>query len=136
MKKRHLISILGILFLCACEPQGVTDLAGFVADDTVRLEIDGERVLSYDPVSCQLAYNEKRCEFRLNTDTMLDYFVLSLSEIPANPKTAVTATITWSTTSGERTKNNITLYAKRIQGDILWLCDDSCRNAAVVRVLE
>ena len=133
--KKWLI-ILGLALLCACTTQGITDLSGFVADDTVRLEVDGERVLVYDPANCQLAYNEKRCEFRLQTDTMLDYFVLTLSEIPNRSSSGVSASITWSSTSGERTKSNIALYVRRINGDVLWLSDESCRYAVVVRVLE
>lgn len=136
MKMRLYILALGLLLLCACDRQGVTELAGFITDDTVRLELDGERVFSYDEDGCQLAYNEKRCEFRAHTDTMLDYFVVNLSAVPARLGAKVSATIAWSTDTGEKTKENITLEAKRIKGDVIWLCDASRHNAVVLRVLE
>ena len=136
MKTRLSILALCLLSLCACDQQGVTELAGFITDDTVRLEIDGVRVFTYDEDGCQLAYNEKRCEFRAHTDTMLDYFVVSLSAVPSRIGAKVNATIVWSTDAGEKAKENITLEAKRIKGDVIWLCDASRRNAVVVRVLE
>ena len=122
--------------LCACNIQGITDMQTFTGDDTVRLELDGVRCFIYKPGTCQLAYNEKRCEFRAHSDTMLDYFILTLERLPAFKGQKVTGTIIWSTNRGERTKNNITLSVRRIKGDTIWLCDESSRNAVVVRVLE
>lgn len=136
MSKRPFIILLSALMLCSCDWQGVTDLTQFLSDNTVRLEIDGVRVFSYDDDGCQLAYNERRCEFRAHTDTMLDYFVVDLSEIPSRAGTKVNATVAWSTPNGESTKENITLEAKRISGDVIWLCDAGKRCAAVVKVLE
>ena len=135
MRKLPFILILCLIALYSCQPQGITDLSGFVADDTVRLEIDGSCILRYDEINHQLAYNEQRREFRLQSDTMLDYFVLEMEEIPSKSSTGVDATIIWSTSYGERSKKT-TLYARRIKGDMLWLSDQSCRNAVVVRVLE
>lgn len=136
MRKRLHVILISLLCACACQQQGATDLASFVANDTVRLEFDGVSVFTYVPNTCQLAYNEQRCEFRAHTDTMLDYFVITMDEVPGCAGTAVNATIVWSTSAGERTKENVTLYAKRIRGDVIWLCDDSRHTAAVVRVLE
>ena len=113
-----------------------TPIGPFVADETVRLEIDGSTVFRFDENTCQLSYNETRCEFGASNDTMLDYFVLSLSGIPAHTGDKVTAAVTWSTEAGERHKENVTLEAKRIRGDVIWLCDDGRHTAAVVRVLE
>lgn len=130
------LCILAMLSLGFCSCQGVTELSSFVLDSTVRLELDGNKVFSYDEADCQLAFNESRCEFRAHSDTMLDYFVLQLSEIPNKTGTAVTANIRWSTLYGESEKENVTLETKRISGDIIWLCDASRHTAVVVRVLE
>lgn len=126
---------MGMLFI-SCSQNGSIDKASFLADNTVRLEINGECQFSYIPGTCQMAYNAKRCEFRVHTDTMLDYFTITLDKVPSNPGTQVQARIAWSTVSGEQTKENITLNAIRVVGDVIWLCDESGRNAAVVRTLE
>ena len=131
---RTILPALLALVLTGCNNN--TPLGPFIADDTVRLEIDGTTVFLFDENSCQLSFNETRREFRAFTDTMLDYFEISLSEIPDRAGNKVTAAITWSTEVGERNKENVTLEAKRIRGDMIWLCDDGRHTAAVVRVLE
>ena len=116
--------------------QGVTELAPFLMDNTVRLELDGIKVFTYTEPTCQLAFNEQRCEFRAHTDTMLDYFALKLDAIPGRSGVKVNANLAWSTTKGENTKENITLDVKRISGDVIWLCDAERRIAVVAKVLE
>ncbi len=135
--KGRIASIIYIALLAAaCGHQGSTELATFLADGTVRLELEGDKVFTYEETFCQLAYNEKRCEFRAHTDTMLDYFVLTMDSVPNAEGQLVNARIVWSTQFGERSKENITLEAVRISGDVIWLCDESCRNAVVIRTLE
>lgn len=136
MKGRALYTVIAALaFACACT-QGTTHLDSFVKDETVRLELDGIKVFVHDDATCQLSFNRQRGSFRAHTDTMLDYFVVELDEIPQSAGAAVAADVFWSSTDGERSRKRITLEAKRIKGDLIWLCDDSRRIAAVVRVLE
>ena len=136
MNRHPLILFLATVLLCACDRQGVSELAPFLMDNTVRLELDGVKVFTYSESTCQLAFNEKRAEFRAQTDTMLDYFVLKLDGVPTRTGTRVEASLAWSTKTGESTKENITLDVKRISGDVIWLCDADRRIAAVVKVLE
>ena len=137
MKLSRLLSLLpAAVLLVSCVQQGVTDLSDFMQDNTVRLEMDGKTIFRYNPSDCQLAFNEKRCEFRAHTDTMLDYFVLTLDALPASSGQTVNGVLAWSTPGGERTKENIALKAVLIRGDVIWLCDKSYRNAVVVRVLK
>lgn len=136
MKTRLSLLLLLLSLLCSCNQQGSTETASFITDDTVRLEMDGQRIFTYSANDCQLAYNEKRIEFRAHTDTMLDYFIVVMDNFPAYTGSQVNARILWSTTSGEKTKENITLVTRRIRGDVIWLSDESRRNAVVVRVLK
>ena len=122
--------------LMAASCTGATQLAPFMSDETVRLEIDGVPVFTYDAPTCQLSYNEQRKEFRAMTDTMLDYFCITLSDLPSSAGSSASASVVWSTSEGERSRNEITLEAKRIKGDVIWLCDGSLHTAAVVRVLK
>lgn len=122
------------LMCCACNR--TSSMTTFTADETVRLEIDGEKVFVYSPSTCQLSYNELRCEFRAMTDTMLDYFCLTLKTVPSRVGSTTVASMSWSSPSGERSRNDVTLEAKRIKGDVIWLCDRSQHTAAVVRILK
>lgn len=129
------LTILLTLMAGGCN-QGSTSLSSFTRDNTVRLEIDGQKVFVFNENTCQLSYNENRCTFRAHTDTMLDFFTVKLDRIPSSMGEEVTADITWNTTYGERAKNNITLSVQRIWGDVIWLCDASQHTAAVVRTLK
>jgi hypothetical protein len=136
MKGRILHTVLAALtLLCACNPN-TTSLDTFVKDENVRLELDGVKVFVHDDATCQLSFNRQRGSFRSHTDTMLDYFVVELDAIPESEGASAVANIYWSSTDGERSRKNITLEAKRIKGDLIWLCDAGRRTAAVVRVLE
>ncbi len=135
MKVSQHILLLALLLFASCDT-GRTVVSNFISDDTVRLELSGTRVFSYSDSKCQLAYNEQRRQFRAMTDSMLDYFIVTLDAIPSSSGERVTASIVWTDINGEHTKNNVTLEAKRIKGDIIWLCDDSQQNAAVIRVLK
>ena len=134
--KRLFAFISMLCLLAGCNSSNFTPMAEFIQDDTVRLEINGEKVFVYDQLNCQLSFNASKCEFRAHTDTMLDYFVVSLDAIPRTNSSKVTANISWSTVFGVRTRENITLDTKRIKGDVIWLSDESQHVAAVVRVLE
>lgn len=131
---RILSATLLPLLLLSC--QGETSPSQFLSDSTVRLEISGSPVFLYNESTCQLSFNESRKLFRAFTDTMLDYFELQLDAIPNQVGAKTNATVVWSTDTGERSKENITLEAKGIKGDVIWLCDDSRHTAVVVRVLE
>lgn len=132
--KRILTLFSLILLLASC--QSKTLPGQFLSDSSVRLEISGATVFRYDESTCQLSFNESRKTFGAFTDTMLDYFEVKLDAIPSTVGEKTTATVTWSTESGEHTKENITLEARGIKGDVIWLCDEGRRTAAVVRVLE
>jgi len=135
MKGIMLPAVLAALtLLCACNPN--TPLDAFVNDETIRLELDGMKVFVHDDATCQLSFNRQRGSFRSHTDTMLDYFVVELDAIPQTEGATAVADIYWSSTDGERNRKKVTLEAKRIKGDLIWLCDEGRRTAAVVRVLE
>ena len=137
MKARLLFAALAAFAAaCACSPNGTTALDAFVKDETVRLELDGVRVFVHDDTFCQLSFNRQRGSFRSHTDTMLDYFVVELDVIPQAEGDTAVADVYWSSTDGERSRKKITLEAKRIKGDLIWLCDAGRRTAAIVRVLE
>ncbi|MBR4809264.1 MAG: hypothetical protein IK031_03180 [Bacteroidales bacterium] len=135
MRLHGILALAAAALLC-CACNRTTSITAFTADDTVRLEIDGNRVFVYDAAGCQLSYNEQRREFRAMTDTMLDYFCITLDAIPAQAGATAVASISWSSETGELGRNGITLEAKRIKGDVIWLCDRSQHTAAVVRVLK
>ena len=137
MKRLRIIfAVLASALLFSCQPQNITELSDFVRDNNVRLEVDGVKVFVYDEIGCQMALNANRGEFRAFDDTMSEYFILDMDSVPQSVGDRVNTTIIWTESGYEREKQNVTLVARSIRGDVVWLCDDTQHNAAVIRILE
>lgn len=123
MKADKLISFLTILMLIsACGPEGHYT-PEFLQDATLRLAVGDDEVLRYDPYDYQYAYNHERLEFRLHTDNMSEYVLLTLEEEPTYENQVVTASsIRWTRDNGsDIIKKDIALEVVKVEGDVIWL---------------
>lgn len=134
MKRLIQILLTGILLVTSCgDPNEMTN---FSDTDAVRLEVAGITQFVYDPMNCQMAFNRERGEFRVSTDTMSDYFIVRLSEIPTQTEQEVTGDVIWTTATDVMNKKGITLKLIKVQGDRLWFWNANFRIGAEVRILE
>lgn len=123
MKADRLIPLLTALLLAsACGPKGYYT-PEFLQDSTLRLSVGDEDILRYDPYDYQYAYNREKLEFRLHTDNMSEYVLLSLDEEPTHENQVVTASsIRWTRDKGsDIIKKNIALEVVKVEGDVVWL---------------
>ena len=134
MKRTALILLGAVLLLCGCQEERL--LSAFSARDGIRLQIGGEEQLAYDPLTCQLAYNPDRREFRVHTDSMSDFFFVTLSSIPVEDGEEVRGNLVYTTRSDIVRKNNITLKAVRLEGDRIWLWSQSGRIGVEIQILD
>lgn len=135
MRKFLMILFTALAAMVSCiRPDTVPDT--FLADDCVRLEMNGKELFRYSEDSCQLYFSRSDSGFGAHTDTMSDYFFLRLNGIPSGMDQEFTAYLKWTTSRDEPSKDGITLRVVKLQGDKLWLWDHSGRTGAVVRVLE
>lgn len=134
MKRYAFILITVLLLASSCN--GTHEITNFSNTDAVRLEVAGITQFYYDPLTCQMAFNRERGEFRVHTDSMSDYFLVKLSEIPTETGQEVTGDITWTTVNDLMTRQNITLILINSQGDKLWFWNANYRIGAEVRILE
>ena len=111
-----------ILILAGCGGNG-TYTPEFLTDDTLRLAVGKEEIISYNPLTCQYAYNTERLEFRLHTDNMSDYFIVRLQAEPVEEDQIVTAgLIRWTSPTGaDEVRKNIALQVVKLEGDVVWL---------------
>lgn len=118
------LSILTILLclLSGCNGGG-TYTPEFLTDDTLRLAVGREEIISYNPLTCQYAFNTDRLEFRLHTDNMSDYFIVRLQEEPTGEDQVITAgLIRWTSRTGaDEVRKNIALQVVKMEGDVVWL---------------
>lgn len=123
MKTGKLIRLLAALMLTsACGPKGYYT-PEFLQDSTLRLAIGDEEVMRYDPYNYQYAYNRGRLEFRIHTDNMSEYVLLTLDEEPTYENQVVTASsIRWTRDNGsDIIKKDIALEVVKVEGDVVWL---------------
>lgn len=134
MKRALPYLLLAALLLCSCRDDRF--ITPFVAQDGIRLTVNGRTVFTYDPLTCQLGFNRQRGEFRVHTDNMSDFYTLQLSKIPEREGQEVTGTLVWTTATDIYTKKNVTFTAEKLEGDCIWLWTGNGRVGVVVKVLD
>jgi len=133
--KRLLITLVLAVPLCsACN--GIIGVSAFTKSSEIRLTVGGEDVFVYDEAFCQLGLNSDKCEFRVHSDTMSDYFTVTLDRIPTEKGSPVTASIRWSTEDSELVRNNVALNTVKVEGDRIWLWNNPSKTGVVLRLLE
>ena len=132
---KRFLPILLLLVLCSCQDRTRFSSA-FAARDEIRLQVGGEEQMCYDPMTCQLGFNPDTREFRVHTDNMSDYFSVTLSRIPSKSDEQVSGTLVYTTHDDVVTKKNITLKAIRLEGDRIWLWNQTGRIGLEIQVLE
>ena len=119
----YIAALLALLVLpVGCEPQTVYT-PEFLTDSTLRMEVGKQEILTYNPITCQTALNLHRCEFRMHTDNMSEYFIIRFSSMPSEEGESVTVeSLVWTNPSGtDQTRKNIPLEVVTLEGDIAWL---------------
>lgn len=134
MKRFLTATAAGILLMTACNE--TPDLTAFTGMDGVRIEVSGYTHFTYDPFTCQMAFNREKGEFRVYSDSMSDFFIVRLSEIPTETGQEVISDVIWTTNTDLVSRNGITLRLVQSQGDRLWLWNADYKIGVEVRVLE
>jgi len=133
MKKILLILAVSVL-MYACDRNA--ELRSLTEDATIRLSVQGVTQLTYDPSTCQLGFCRQKCEFRVNTDNMSDFFIITLDRIPAVLNSEVTGNIVWTSSSKLEHKENVALEVVKLEGDKIWLWNRQEGVEALVQVLD
>ena len=106
----------------------------FLATDSFELEVKGNQVFTYDAYTCQTAFNRARKEFRVHTDTMSDYYCLTLESIPSKTGEKVKGDITWTGKSDVVTRKGLSFTVKKVErNQMMWLW---CRKEGIGVVIQ
>ena len=126
-----LLMTLGASLLVSC--QGEMD-PGFVASDGIRIEVRGREVFAYDEATCQLGYDSAAGDFRVHTDNMSDFFVVTLPVLPSAEGQTVTGSVRWATAAESGRRDDISLEVVRLDAGTIWLWAPLSRIAVTVRI--
>lgn len=134
MKKVLYILLLLPALLCSCVKDDFRPV--FIQTEETCLMQRGSTVFSYDPLTCQMGFNREKNEFRVHTDNMSDFYIVTLDRIPVQLGEKVEGTIVWTTETSIYTRKKITLEAVRIEGERIWLWHEQSRTGVTVSALE
>ena len=136
---RHALNIFlcvaAALLLSGCGSRHGWD-KDFTDNDVISLTVNKVKAFQYDPVTCQLGYNDARKEFRVSTDNMSDYFVVTLSKIPGGKDDQVTGSVTWTGDDYNHTLNNLSFEVAKMESGKIWLWNQANKLAVIIPVLE
>lgn len=131
--KRHIIVIIAALSLaCGCNKVKV-DQAFLDSTDLCLIE-NGRTVHTYDPLTWQVSFSQDKKEFRVFSDTMSDYYVLTCSEVPATVGQEIHANLKWSGSSIVN-RTGLTFSVEKISGGRIWLWSKKSRIEVSVMAL-
>ncbi len=109
----------------------------FVATSDFSLKVKDDMIFKYDPLTCQVAFNRERGEFRVHTDNMSDYYCLTLKFVPTGEGQKVKGDITWTNRSDVVTKSDLAFVVKKVdRNGKMWLWCRKERIGAVIQVLD
>lgn len=117
-------AVLSAIVLTGCQKTKVDQ--EFLNDTNFSLVENGRTIHEYDPLTWQVSYNSSRKEYRVFSDTMSDYYVLTCRETPTSTGEEIHADLKWSGTSIV-SKTNLSFRVEKIdpQGRIWLWCKKS-----------
>ena len=127
--------LLLVMTISCCREKDNTDPA-FLASEDLGLTIAGKALFSFDPLTCQASFNRGRRQFRLSTDTMSDYVVATLSEVPSEKGQTVSADLRWTTERDIRTKKVSAFKVVKIESGKVWLWNKGEKIGLCLKILD
>ena len=136
MKKRlnTFTLLIGIILLASC--QGKVD-PEFIGLQDFGLQVKDTKVFTYNSLTWQTAFNRERCEFRVHTDNMSDYYCVTLNTVPSSEGQKVKGSIVWTSSSDVITKSGLNFSVEKIdRAGRIWLWCKKERIGAVIQALD
>lgn len=136
MKKRlnTFTLLIGIILLASC--QGKVD-PEFIGLQDFGLQVKDTKVFNYNSLTWQTAFNRERCEFRVHTDNMSDYYCVTLNTVPSSEGQKVKGSVVWTSSSDVINKSGLNFSVEKIdRAGRIWLWCKKERIGAVIQALD
>ena len=130
-----MLCLVAALAFAGCNGRNGFD-RDFVESDVISLTVNKVKVFEYDPMTCQLGYNDTKREFRVSTDKMSDYFVVTLSKIPSARDENVTGSISWTGEDYTKDLKNLSFQTVKIERSKLWLWNQANKLAVIIPLFD
>jgi hypothetical protein len=132
---RIICALCLVLSAAGCNRDGFNKSDLEITD--VCLRVKGEEVFAYIPYATQMSLNRGRKEFRAGTDTMSDYFLLKMSELPREHGQVFTGTLQWTTADDIVTRTGLSFKVEKVGDDgTVWLWCAAQKITVVMKMLN
>ena len=129
------LCVLAALAIACCNGRNGYD-RDFVESETISLTVNKVKTFEYDPFTCQLGYNDAKREFRVSTDNMSDYIVISLSKSPSSKGEQVTGSISWTGSDYIRDLHNQSFQTVKVEHGKIWLWNQANKLAVIIPIMD
>lgn len=136
MKKSIYAAILAAgLLSVSCVRYDVDEI--LLSREDISLTCKRDLQIAYDPLTWQMSHNAGRNEFRVNDDSMANYFVLRCDSRPDTEGQEVNGYIEWTVRTNIRKYRNLKFEVRKVGSDgTVWLWNKSQKIGVTVRYLE
>jgi hypothetical protein len=133
--KRALI-IFSLLFAMAgCNHEST--MASFMESSDISLTWKGNVQVQYNDKTCQLAYNDKKHEFRVYDDRLADWFTIRCAEKPSAEGQTVVADVSWTGDRTPKVYTGLSFTVSRISEDgLIWLWNNDNRIGIIIKDIQ
>ena len=133
--KKILTAFALVLLLLSCERYDVNEI--LLSRDDISLTWKAEPQVVYEPDTWQLGFNSARNEFRVNDDSMANYFIVKCDSRPNNEGQEVTASVEWTQKSSLKRFEGLKFEVRKVGRDgCVWLWNRSQKIGVTVRFLD
>ena len=120
---------------CSCVKYDLDEI--LLERSDVSLTWKGEDQVVYDPLTFQLGCNDRKHEYRVNDDSMANYFVATFSEKPSSEGQDLTGNVEWTISSNIKRYEGARFTVKKIGADgTVWLWSRNQKIGIVVKEIE
>ena len=134
MKKSILLILSVLLLACSCSQKADPE---FLQTNDFCLRIKDNVIFNYNENTCQSAFNRKKCEFRVHTDSMSDYYCVTLNGVPVSEGEKLSGDIVWTSTSSVLSKRGCNFVVSKLDAQRrVWLWSRKEQIGVVVQILD
>ena len=131
------ILMLGILLtaMASCDRYNVQEV--LLSREDISLTWKKEPQVVYDPLTWQLGYNAGRNEFRVNDDSMANYFIFRSNVRPDTEGQELSAYVEWTVRTNVKRYQNLKFEVRKVSPDgRVWLWNKSQKVGVTIYYLE
>jgi len=134
--RRILIFLMIAALSCACNNEYLEVEEEMKGCEEIGLWVKGEQVFKYSDKLCQYSWNPETKQFTAFTDSVADWFSVSMDSEPYETDDKVTAAISWTTKSDIKTRKDVELKVIRTEKQKIWLWSRKAGTGAIVEIIK